>query len=73
MYLIELIVKKFLKKEKTEGYNPLESGEPEEEYETCEHIFMPIDSTGEFLACTKCGQVVKRKALKRKNIFGGSK
>ena len=28
---------------------------------TCEHNFMPVDSTGLTLACTKCGFVVKRK------------
>ena len=27
----------------------------------CEHHFMPIDSTGLTLACTKCGFVVKKK------------
>ena len=28
---------------------------------TCEHNFMPVDSTGLVLACTKCGFVVKNK------------
>ena len=28
---------------------------------TCEHNFMPVDSTGLILACTKCGFVVKKK------------
>ena len=28
---------------------------------TCEHNFMPVDSTGLTLACTKCGFVVKKK------------
>ena len=27
---------------------------------TCEHNFMPVDSTGLTLACIKCGFVVKR-------------
>ncbi len=40
-----------------------------EEYETCEHIFMPIDSSGKMLACTKCGKLIKKDALKKKNFF----
>ena len=27
----------------------------------CEHNFMPVDSTGLVLACTKCGFVVKKR------------
>lgn len=71
MYLIELIVKKFLnKKKETKTFNPLDENESSETgYENCEHIFMPIDSTGDILACSKCGQVVNRKDLKKKNIF----
>ncbi len=70
MYLIELIVKKFLKKDKTDGYNPLsEDLDEDEDVENCEHIFMPIDSSGETLACTKCGLVVNKKDMKRRNIF----
>lgn len=70
MYIIELIVKKFLKREKDSGYNPLkEETDDEIEYENCEHIFMPIDSSGETLACTKCGLVVNKKDMKRRNIF----
>jgi len=69
MYFIELLVKKFLKKEKLQGYNPMLA--PEDEDVACEHIFMPVDSTGEILACTKCGLVVNKKDMKKKNIFGG--
>lgn len=69
MYFIELLVKKFLKKDKSEGYDPLSSDNHDTEYENCEHIFMPIDSSGETLACTLCGLVVNKKDLKRKNIF----
>lgn len=69
MYIIELIVKA-LKKKKKEIYSfdPLNMPE-EEEYENCEHLFMPIDSTGEVLACRNCGLLVKRKDLKNKNFF----
>ena len=70
MYIIELIVKKFLKREKDSGYNPLEEETDDEiEYENCEQIFMTIDSSGETLACTKCGLVVNKKDMKRRNIF----
>ncbi len=40
-----------------------------EDYETCEHIFMPIDSTGETLACTKCGLLANKKDVYKENIF----
>ena len=30
----------------------------------CEHNFMPVDSTGLVLACTKCGFVVKNRKFK---------
>jgi hypothetical protein len=33
----------------------------EDEAINCNHNFMPIDSTGEILACTKCGFVIKKK------------
>lgn len=71
MYLIELIVKTFFKKDKPESYNPLDEEKTTEDYEGCEHIFMPIDSSGETLACTKCGHVITKKELETKpfNIF----
>jgi len=60
MYIIELIVKKFFSH--TQGYVKPKAHE-EEESERCEHVFMPIDSTGEILACRKCGAVVRKKQL----------
>lgn len=62
MYLIELIVKKFFSKHS--GYIKPQSPEEIEE-ERCDHIFMPIDSTGEILACQKCGAVIKKQNLKK--------
>lgn len=68
MYFIELFVKKFFKNDTiNDAYDPMQI--PEEEEELCEHIFMPIDSTGEVLACKNCGFVVKRKDLKNINFF----
>lgn len=78
MYIIELLVK-YLKKDRfmevldehdsNNAQNPLEIIPEEEGSENCEHIFMPIDSTGEILACSKCGLVVNKKNLRYKNIF----
>lgn len=70
MYLIELIVKNFFKKKKQAAqYDPLEAPDEETEYIGCEHIFMPIDSTGETLACTLCGKLVNKQDLHKENIF----
>jgi len=68
MYIIELILKQFCKKKETPTYNPMQESEVVD-YESCEHTFMPIDSTNEFLSCTKCGMLVKKDELKSKNIF----
>lgn len=80
MYFIELLVK-YLKKDrvieildehdKNISLNPLEQI-PQSDIEddaNCEHLFMPIDSTGETLACSKCGLVVNKKDLRYKNFF----
>ncbi len=82
MYLLELIVKYFKKDRFTEvldeydantALNPLQEIPEVENDENCEHIFMPIDSTGEILACSKCGLVVNKKDLKYKNFFMNKK
>lgn len=51
------------------NYIPLEEDIETQDDLNCEHIFMPIDSTGEILACSKCGVLKKRSELKGKNIF----
>lgn len=68
MYLIELIIKALAKKKQTP---PEESNLNSEklDYENCEHVFMPIDSTNEILSCAKCGIMAKRSELKSKNFF----
>ena len=58
MYIIELILKikndfkigKFKKKKKDLL-----------EIEKCNHLFVPIDSTGKILACSNCGEIYKPK------------
>ena len=78
MYFIELLVK-YLKKDRLmeildqhdekNALNPLEQIPEEENFESCEHIVRPVDSTGETLACSKCGLVVQKKDLRYKNFF----
>ncbi len=71
MYILELVAALFRKKKVVEPqiYNPIvEPGEIVEE-ECTEHIFMPIDSSGETLACRNCGQIISREAFEKKNIF----
>ena len=68
MYFIELLIKKFGQKKERPEFNPLAKDETND-YESCEHVFMPVDSTNETLSCTKCGLLVQRSELKNKNIF----
>lgn len=68
MYIIELIIKKLTQKKEKPIYNPLTENEFDD-YEDCEHTFMPIDSTNEIFSCTKCGILKKRSELKNKNFF----
>lgn len=71
MYLIEFLIKKFKKTPKDDDYfEPLSEETAEfQEYESCEHLFMPIDSTNTVLACSKCGFLKKTEELKKKNFF----
>ncbi len=72
MYIVEKIVKlyfKYLKKERTlPDYSSIQKEELEDVV-SCKHNFMPIDSTGNILACSKCGYVVTRKRLNRNRNF----
>lgn len=83
MFFIEALLK-YVKKDKfTEildehdkknSINPLEEIPLEEDADyddpnNCEHIFMPIDSTGEILACSKCGTLIKKSELVQDNFF----
>lgn len=70
MYLLEIITRWIFPKKKYEfkkQYDPF--AQDSLDGNECEHIFLPVDSTGEILACTKCGLVVNKKDLKDKNIF----
>lgn len=69
MYLFELITKYIQGKKykRQSDFDPFAQDESEDDI--CEHIFLPVDSTGEILACSKCGLMVNKKDLKDKNIF----
>ena len=59
MYFLEYLIKKFTKKREFEDFIPEENNQENKDYEACEHLFMPIDSTGKILACTKCGFILR--------------
>lgn len=61
MYIIELIAKMI----RDRKYKP-ENDAPEEENEQCNHVYFAIDSTSDYLACNKCGNVIKNF---KKNFF----
>lgn len=62
MFFVEWILKKIFpnKLDSSYDYNPLNQDNLDE-VEDCQHEFMPVDSTGETLACIKCGFIVQRK------------
>lgn len=79
MYIFELLVK-YLQKNKVEDLiekyegerskDPLnETFDMHDESESCEHIFLPIDSSKETFACSKCGLVIDRRAYGKRNFF----
>ncbi|MBQ7126354.1 hypothetical protein IJO12_04640 [bacterium] len=60
MYILEIFAKWLNKRETKEVVHEKPDFKEVDEALTCEHNFMPIDSTGDILACTKCGFVVKK-------------
>lgn len=82
MYIVELFIKWLNKNKRGQGANPEGNykegiilnqdgeviNETIDEAINCEHNYMPIDSTGEVLACTKCGFVVKKRKGTKKDI-----
>jgi len=70
MYIIEKFIKLYLKYTNKSNDFVLPSNEDTLETEDileCKHNFMPIDSTGKIFACSKCGYVVTKKRLEKKN------
>ncbi len=69
MYIIEKLIKiyqKYINKERKINIPRMEDSPELEDVLTCEHNFMPIDSTGQILACSKCGYLVNKSRLKKK-------
>ena len=60
MYILEVFIKWLNKRQTKDMIPPKPSFKEVDEALSCEHHFMPVDSTGLTLACTKCGFVVKR-------------
>lgn len=68
MYIIEKIIKIYFKlTNKSSNYQvrTYEDSQEVDDFVTCKHNFMPIDSTGKILACSKCGYVVNKNRLKK--------
>ena len=61
MYILEVLIKWLNKRQTKEIIPEKPTFEDVDEALTCDHNFMPVDSTGSTLACTKCGFVVKEK------------
>ena len=59
MYILEVLIKWLNKRQTKEIKLEKPTFEEVDEALTCEHNFMPVDSTGLTLACTKCGFVIK--------------
>ena len=59
MYIIELFLK--LKEDYKAAKLKKQPQIDNENSEKCNHLFVPIDSTGRILACSKCGEIYKLK------------
>ena len=59
MYILEVFIKWLNKRQTKEIIPEKPTFEEVDEALNCDHNFMPIDSTGLTLACTKCGCVIK--------------
>ena len=64
MYVFEKLIKLIQDKKKQKPVSA-----DTEETSVCEHVFLPIDSSKEYLACYNCGLVVKSKEMKDVNFF----
>ena len=61
MYIVELFSKLINDFRFKKGWFKKELPKTEDTAEKCDHIFVPVDSTGRVLACTKCGEIYKLK------------
>ncbi len=54
MYILEIIARILKNRRKSKKK---EQEAPPDYF--CEHLYLPIDSAAEYLACNKCGHVIK--------------
>jgi len=69
MYFIEKLIQLYLKfnnKEEKIITPEYDDNYVLEDILTCPHNFLPVDSTGEYLACSKCGYLINKNRLKNK-------
>ncbi len=61
MYFIEVLLKKLkmLRKKNKNNFMLLPKETPEEK-DCPGHIYLPIDSSKEYLACKNCGHIIKK-------------
>lgn len=73
MYIIELIAT--IIKDRSRKKQQSLSEEETEDTTECKHIYIPIDSTMDYLACNNCGDVIpnSHKKTAAKNFFLGPK
>ena len=69
MYFIEKIIKLYLSFKNTKKQPAaLDYGDNYvlEDVLSCSHHFLPLDSSKEYFACSKCGYTVKKDRLRKK-------
>ncbi len=68
MYIIEKLIRLYFNLKGQDNIVPIPQYTEEYELEdvlTCNHTFMPVDSTKTVFACTKCGYLVTKKRLEK--------
>jgi len=59
MYIFEIIAKLIKNHRLKKNSSGISSSE--ENDENCSHVYLAIDSTKDYLACNKCGHVIKNR------------
>lgn len=73
MYFIEILSKIFNKENlKNFKFRKKTDFQNDNESEKCEHMFVPIDSTGKVFSCINCGLTINKKP-KNLNFFEENK
>ncbi|MDD3149602.1 MAG: hypothetical protein PHV68_02115 [Candidatus Gastranaerophilales bacterium] len=67
MYIIEAILR-FIKNN-SEVKKIYRKSLDLEDVDECEHLYVPIDSTEDYMACTKCGHVIKNTKKAAVNFY----